>query len=99
MKPERKITVLVTPERLDRALRLHQGVLPPLVATATHERSVLRQELSVLIRALPTREVREGYWQRASELRARLLANGAKAPLADALVARSCLDRDVARGA
>ena len=37
----------------------------------------------------------EGYWDRAGFLRARLLAAKRKAPLADTLIAQSCLDHDV----
>lgn len=44
----------------------------------------------------PLLEIRDGYWQRAGELRARVLARGAKARLADTLVAQSCLDQDAA---
>ena len=40
-------------------------------------------------------EITEGYWQRAGLLRARLLARGRRARLADSLIAQSCLDHDL----
>jgi predicted nucleic acid-binding protein len=45
---------------------------------------------------LPVLEITEGYWQRAGLLRARLLARGRRARLADSLIAQSCLDHDLA---
>jgi hypothetical protein len=40
-------------------------------------------------------EIESGYWQRASELRAKVLAKRRKARLGDALIAQSCIDGDV----
>lgn len=48
-----------------------------------------------LFSQLPVLEVTEGYWQRAGLLRARLLARGRRARLADSLIAQSCLDHDL----
>lgn len=44
---------------------------------------------------LPVLEITEGYWHRAGLLRARLLARGRRARLADTLIAQSCLDHDL----
>jgi predicted nucleic acid-binding protein len=44
---------------------------------------------------LPVLEITEGYWQRAGLLRARVLARGRRARLADSLIAQSCLDHDL----
>ena len=44
---------------------------------------------------LPVLEITQGYWQRAGLLRARLLARGRRARLADSLIAQSCLDHDL----
>jgi hypothetical protein len=41
---------------------------------------------------LPLIEVTPGYWQRAGELRAKVLAKRRKARLGDALIAQSCID-------
>jgi predicted nucleic acid-binding protein len=40
-------------------------------------------------------EIESGYWQRASELRAKVLAKRRKALLGDALIAQSCIDGGV----
>jgi len=48
-----------------------------------------------LFMQLPVLEVTEGYWQRAGLLRARVLARGRRARLADTLIAQSCLDHDL----
>jgi predicted nucleic acid-binding protein len=37
-----------------------------------------------------------GYWQRAGLLRAKVLSMGRKARLGDALIAQTCIDRDIA---
>lgn len=44
---------------------------------------------------LPRLEVLDGYWERAGLLRARVLARGLRARLADTLIAQSCIDHDV----
>ena len=44
---------------------------------------------------LPLLEITQGFWHRAGLLRARLLARGRRARLADSLIAQSCLDHDV----
>ena len=48
-----------------------------------------------LFMQLPVLDVTAGYWQRAGLLRARLLARGHRARLADSLIAQSCLDHDL----
>jgi predicted nucleic acid-binding protein len=40
-------------------------------------------------------EIGPGYWQRAGELRAKVLAKRRKARLGDALIAQSCIDGGV----
>jgi hypothetical protein len=44
---------------------------------------------------LPLIEVEPGFWQRAGELRAKVLAKRRKARLGDALIAQSCIDRGI----
>jgi len=48
-----------------------------------------------LFMQLPMLEVTDGFWQRAGLLRARLLARGRRARLADTLIAQACLDHDL----
>jgi predicted nucleic acid-binding protein len=81
---------------VEEALRFRQGVFPPLVVTELLSDPVLRSEAGTLIRAVPRLEVLDGYWERAGELRARLLRRGLKARLADTLIAQSCIDHEVA---
>ena len=40
-------------------------------------------------------DIEPGYWQRAFELRAKVLAKRRKARLGDALIAQSCMDRGI----
>jgi predicted nucleic acid-binding protein len=82
-------------ETLDIVLAEQQACLPPVVLTELTSDPNLPLELADLFRSLPLLEVTDGYWLRAGELRARLMARGAKARLADTLVAQSCLDHDV----
>jgi predicted nucleic acid-binding protein len=81
---------------VESALRLRRGVFPPVVVTELLSDPAIHGEITSLVRAVPSLEIRHGYWERAGELRARLLRRGLKARLADTLVAQSCLDHDVA---
>jgi predicted nucleic acid-binding protein len=44
---------------------------------------------------VPMIDIAPGYWQRAGLLRAKVLSNCRKARLGDALIAQSCLDRNI----
>jgi predicted nucleic acid-binding protein len=81
---------------VETALRLRQGVFPPVVVTELLSNPTIRVELALLFRAVPWLEIRDGYWERAGELRAQLLCRGLKARLADTLIAQSCLGHNVA---
>jgi predicted nucleic acid-binding protein len=65
-----------------------------LLDRALQDRQVLA-EVSPTLSELPLIEVGPGCWQRAGELRARVLAKRRKARLGDALIAQSCIDRGV----
>jgi predicted nucleic acid-binding protein len=52
----------------------------------------LRPEVRRTLLELPVLPLLNGYWERAGLLRAKLLHQGAKAKLADTLIAQSCLD-------
>lgn len=80
---------------VESALRLRQGVFPPVVVTELLSDPAIRVEIALIISAIPSLEIRDRYWERAGELRARLHRRGLKARLADTLVAQSCLDHDV----
>ena len=72
-----------------------QACLPPVVVSEILSDPKLPSHVAALIVALPSLPVTDGYWQRAGRLRARLLAKGLKARLADTLIAQSCLDHGV----
>jgi len=55
----------------------------------------LPKGVAALFRQIPLLAVTDGYWERAGSLRARSIEHGRRAPLADALIAQSCLDHGV----
>jgi len=81
---------------IEAALKLRQGAFPPVVVTELLSDPVVRGDIAAFIRAVPRLEIHDGYWERAGELRARLLRRGLKARLADTLIAQSCLDHEIA---
>ena len=81
---------------VESALKLRQGVLPPIVVTELLSDPTIRVQIKLLLRAVPWLEIRDGYWERAGDLRRRLLRVGLKARLADTLIAQSCIDHSVA---
>jgi predicted nucleic acid-binding protein len=81
---------------LDRALQDRQVLMAPVVLTEVLSDPKLPSEVSQTLSELPLIEVRPGHWQRAGELRARVLAKRRKARLGDALIAQSCIDHGIA---
>jgi predicted nucleic acid-binding protein len=77
------------------ALEHRQAALPPVVLTEIVSDPALSPDVKALLAELPMLDLLEGYWERAGLLRARILAQGRKARLADALITQSCLDHDV----
>ena len=82
-------------ELLDRALQDRQVLMAPVVLTELVSDPKLSSEVSQTLSELPLIEVTHGYWQRAGELRAKVLAKRQKARLGDALIAQSCIDRGI----
>jgi hypothetical protein len=80
---------------LDRALQDCQAIMATAVLTEILSDPKLPAKVARTIAELPLIEIRSGYWQRAGELRARVLAKRRKARLGDALIAQSCIDRGV----
>ncbi len=80
---------------LDRALQDRQVLMAPVVLTELLSDPKLPTEVSQTLSELPLIEVELGYWQRAGELRARVLAKRRKARLGDALIAQTCIDRGI----
>src|SRR5262249_54870003 len=81
-------------EILEQALSDRLLVLPPVVLVELLSDPKLPSSVSELLKVLPLLEVGNGYWERAGLLRAKALARGRKARLADTLIAQSCLDHD-----
>jgi predicted nucleic acid-binding protein len=81
---------------VENALVEQQACLPPVVLTELLSDPELPENVELLFRTLPRLAVPDGYWERAGALRARVLASSRKAPLADALIAQSCVDHGVA---
>jgi predicted nucleic acid-binding protein len=82
-------------ELLDRVLEDRQVLMVPVVLTEVLSDPKLPSEVSHTLSELPLIEVESGYWQRAGELRAKVLAKRRKARLGDALIAQSCIDRGI----
>jgi len=80
---------------VESALADHQACLPPVVLTELLSDPQLPRGLAALLARLPLLEAQPGYWTRAGQLRAKLLARKQRARLADTLVAQSCLDHRV----
>lgn len=80
---------------LDRALEDSQVLMVPAVLTEVLSDPKLPGEVSRMLCELPLIEIEPGYWQRAGELRAKVLAKRRKARLGDALIAQSCIDRGI----
>ncbi len=82
-------------ELLDGALADRQVLMVPVVLTEVLSDSKLPAEVSQSLSELPLIGISSGYWQRAGELRAKVLAKRRKARLGDALIAQNCIDSEV----
>jgi predicted nucleic acid-binding protein len=82
-------------ELLDKALQDRQVLMVPAVLTEVLSDPKLPPEVSKTLAQLPLIDVSPGYWQRAGELRAKVLAKRRKARLGDALMAQTCIDSDI----
>ncbi len=82
-------------EAVEASLAGKQVCLPPVVLTEILSDPKLPKHVQSLFQQLPLLAVSDGYWERAGRLRAKVLSERRKAPLADTLIAQSCLDNDV----
>ncbi len=80
----------------DEALRNREVMMVPAVLTELLSSPRLTAEVQQILLELPLIETEPGFWQRAGELRAKVLAKGRKARLGDAFIAQSCIDRGIA---
>jgi len=79
-------------ELLDQALADKQVVMAPVVLTELLSDPKLNPDVGHTLATLPLVEVRDGFWSRASALRAEVLRKRRKARLGDALIAQFCVD-------
>ena len=77
------------------ALEHRQAALPPVVLSELLSDPAIARDVRELFLQVPLLEVVDGYWERAGLLRAKTIAAGRKARLADVLIAQSCLDHGV----
>jgi predicted nucleic acid-binding protein len=80
---------------LDSALKDQQALMIPAVLAELLSDPRLSPEISGKLCSIPSLEVENGYWQRAGETRAKVLAKRRRARLGEALIAQSCIDRGV----
>jgi predicted nucleic acid-binding protein len=77
------------------ALEQKQAVLAPVVLCELLSAPRLPSGLSSLLKELPVLEVVDGFWERTGELRSKIIRQGRRARLADALIAQTCIDHNV----
>ena len=70
-----------------------QVLMTPVLLTEVLSDPQLPADVAVTLRELPLLEIELGYWQRAGELRAKVLGEKRKARLGDGLIAQSCIDQ------
>jgi predicted nucleic acid-binding protein len=80
---------------LDKALEDRQVFMVPVVLTELLSDPKLPSGVAETLSEVPMIEMEPGYWQRAGVLRAKAIAKGRKARLGDALIAQTCIDRNI----
>jgi predicted nucleic acid-binding protein len=82
-------------ELLDQALADHQVLMIPAVFTELFSDAFLFSAVARGLMDIPMIDLEPGYWHRAGLLRAKVLSKRRKARLGDALIAQTCLDRNL----
>lgn len=80
---------------LDNALEDRQVLMAPIVLTELLSDPKLPSNVAETLCEVPLIDIGPGYWERAGVLRAKVLANGRKARLGDALIAQICIDSGI----
>lgn len=78
----------------DAMLRGHLRI-PPVVITEVLSNPNSQMRIEQIVHEIESLPITIGYWQRAGDLRARVLRTGRKARLGDAMIAQSCIDHGV----
>lgn len=81
---------------LDAAIANGQLRLPPVVVTEILSDKNSSGLLAAILPDILTLDLLDGFWARAGKSRQLLQQHGLKAKIADALIAQSCIDHDVA---
>ena len=82
-------------ELVERVLGDRHACIPPVVLAELLSDPKLPANVEEVLGRLPVLDVLDGYWARAGALRAKLIRAKRRAPLADTLIAQSCVDHDV----
>lgn len=80
---------------LDQGLQDRQVLMIPVVLTELLSDPKLTLPVAKTLSDIPLIEIQPGFWERAGFLRATVLAQRRKARLGDALIAQTCLDRNI----
>ncbi len=81
---------------LAAAMATAELALPPIVVTELLGSRFSTSQLDDGLAKINLLEIKDGYWHRAGQARRLLFSKGLKAKVADALIAQSCIDHDVA---
>lgn len=81
-------------EQIANAAKAGQLTLSPIVVTEILSATDLT--LGATLNSIAIMELLEGYWERAGLNRRLLRRKGLRAKVADALIAQSCIDHDIA---
>ena len=77
------------------AIHAYEAFLPPIVLTeALSDPQLTANDLDKTLE-IPLVRMYDGYWRRAGDLRRRLIREARSAPIADCLIAQSCIDSDL----
>ena len=77
---------------IDQALSDEVGVISPITVTELLSDPQLGSHVRQTILEVPMLPIVEGFWERTGFLRAKVLRQGHRAPLADVLIAQNCID-------
>ena len=80
---------------IDHALLDQIAVFSPVTITELLSAPNLASTLRETLMAIPMLAIQEGFRERTGLLRAKILAKGFKAKLADTLIAQTCLDHQI----
>ena len=80
---------------VEEKIKLNEVYLPSVVMTEYLSNPRLDKKHYEFFHEMPTLEIFDGYWSRTAETMRKLLKQGLKVKLGDALIAQACIDNDV----